>query len=453
MLLPSWHGQLTPRLLLFFMRWSASIFGPSDFAFRLPSTLAAIATVACTFYLIRHWIGGRITAPLAAAVLTFAPIFLRYSQEAKQYAMEAFCTVCILLLLDQYLNTPSRRRLLVLILGSILFIGLANIFPFLWGVVMTRLAWESFKKRSPLMVRAAVLYAALTLLVFIPYFLFFIEGIYSTAQPKFSESSTSYWAVRSPSFQNPLLYLRDVTIHCYTLLSYFFSGFPKWSLPLITVLSITGCISLFRHERTRFIFYFVLPLTAAIIAATVRLYPFSERVALYSLPLFVICASFGIFSVGTALSAFIKRDVSKIIAVASICSLFVVYYQNRNSFRHSQEDMRSAVAYYQSKVQPGDITSVFKQAWAFYHYAHIVPKDPRIFRIFWDDEHAQLVEDDFEKAYSKISNGRIWFLASHYPNALHKKGEILTVFHDRCTLKDMQQFAGAFAALFECPNL
>lgn len=94
------------------------VFGPADWARKLPALLWGTATVAVLGALIGRR-AGRTAGLLAALLLAFAPFHVRYSQEFRPYALGLFLLCLALLFLDLFLERPGVLRMLVLYLASL----------------------------------------------------------------------------------------------------------------------------------------------------------------------------------------------------------------------------------------------------------------------------------------------------------------------------------------------
>ena len=64
-----------PPLMIWLMSASMAVFGPSEWALRLPSALAAIGMLACTLFFVRRVTGSLATAVTAATLLLLSPGF------------------------------------------------------------------------------------------------------------------------------------------------------------------------------------------------------------------------------------------------------------------------------------------------------------------------------------------------------------------------------------------
>lgn len=87
-----WHFtsvDVHPPLYYFALKVWSLLFGAGDFALRSMSVFFAVATIIAGFYFIKRIFGSR-SAILSIALLSFSPMFVKYSQEARMYTMVAF---------------------------------------------------------------------------------------------------------------------------------------------------------------------------------------------------------------------------------------------------------------------------------------------------------------------------------------------------------------------------
>ncbi|GGA34319.1 ArnT family glycosyltransferase [Sphingomonas psychrolutea] len=104
-----------PPLLIWLMAASVTVFGPSEWALRLPSMVAALGTVAIVFWFVRRTTGSVATAGLAAALLVLSPAYFgEHSARTADYdALLLFfvTTYLCLLFLTLHRERPSPTRL------------------------------------------------------------------------------------------------------------------------------------------------------------------------------------------------------------------------------------------------------------------------------------------------------------------------------------------------------
>jgi hypothetical protein len=87
------------------------LFGPADWARKLPAVAWGVGTVGAIGLLITRRAGHAAAGWMAALLLAFAPFHVRYSQEFRPYSLGLFLLVLSLLLLDRLLERPGPARL------------------------------------------------------------------------------------------------------------------------------------------------------------------------------------------------------------------------------------------------------------------------------------------------------------------------------------------------------
>lgn len=110
-------GVTVPYYLLAHL--SATLFGDSILALRLPSMLAATATAGVTALLARR-LWGPGAALLAGLLVAVMPVVSRYGQEARGYALAALFSALATLLLLRALDSGRRRAWLAYAIGVLL---------------------------------------------------------------------------------------------------------------------------------------------------------------------------------------------------------------------------------------------------------------------------------------------------------------------------------------------
>jgi hypothetical protein len=91
---------------------------PSEAVTRLPAVLWGTLTVPCAAVLLARRV-GRTAGLVIGILLAVSPFHVRYSQEARSYALGMLLIVFSLLLLDRFLEKPSPGRLAWLYLSSL----------------------------------------------------------------------------------------------------------------------------------------------------------------------------------------------------------------------------------------------------------------------------------------------------------------------------------------------
>ncbi len=105
------HTENTPPLW-YVLAWAdARVLGTGEYALRLPSALAGIATVPIAWMIGRELTARRATAVAMAAFVAANPLFVWYSQEARAYGLFVLLAALAMLCFLRALRQPTRGRM------------------------------------------------------------------------------------------------------------------------------------------------------------------------------------------------------------------------------------------------------------------------------------------------------------------------------------------------------
>lgn len=136
-----------PPLLHILARYAYWLFGENQFAFRLPSALAGVLAIPLLIAAGKQW--GMPQAGLwAGLLLALSPFHLRYSQEARQYALLMLCSLAAFFWLYRALYRPTWERWLAFSLatglnlyshyGALIFLAAQAVIIAIWSVRQLR---------------------------------------------------------------------------------------------------------------------------------------------------------------------------------------------------------------------------------------------------------------------------------------------------------------------------
>lgn len=151
----------------FLLIWPWAKLGDSEAMLRFPSALLGIASLPLLYRLTRSLAGAR-EGLIAMAFLAVAPFHVKYSQEARSYAMLFFLCLLSLDLLCAVRQSPDRRWLwtaLAAVTAAIVYVEYLGIF-FIAGEVLLAAAWC---RGDGLFLRRCLSATAGSLLLFLPW--------------------------------------------------------------------------------------------------------------------------------------------------------------------------------------------------------------------------------------------------------------------------------------------
>jgi mannosyltransferase len=105
------HTENTPPLWYLIAWADARLLGTGEYALRLPSALAGIATVPLAWAIGRELTGRRATAIAAAAFVAVNPLLVWYSQEARAYGLFVLFAALAMLCFLRALHRPTPGRM------------------------------------------------------------------------------------------------------------------------------------------------------------------------------------------------------------------------------------------------------------------------------------------------------------------------------------------------------
>lgn len=109
-----------PPLLIWLMTASVGIFGPSEWALRLPSMVAALGTISLLFWFVRRTTRSTVNAALSAALLVLSPAYFgEHSARTADFDLPLlFFVTAYLFLLFLALHRPRPSAALLALIGA-----------------------------------------------------------------------------------------------------------------------------------------------------------------------------------------------------------------------------------------------------------------------------------------------------------------------------------------------
>ena len=330
------------------------LFGEREWAIRLPAVLFGTATIPAIYWAVGKACERRVALG-AALLLALSYHHIFFSQNARGYAAYMFFAVLSSGLLVSGLHRDRAPAwalyVVVLFLGFashliMTFVAMAHALVGLMAVGTVRARGES---PMPLLGRLAGVFGVAALLVF---------QLYATIIPQAYVVTQSTYASAASGFSPfSLEFVREMIRG---LSVGFGTGLLLGGLPFL-VLGAVGFLVLLRRQWA-LAMALVLPEVVTAAFLLVRGYTFSPRFFLLGLPLAVICAVQGIWTVSAFISrrtAISERIMSRFATGAVILLGVVSVFALGPYYRLPKQDYRGAVRYLEATRRPGDVVVVF----------------------------------------------------------------------------------------------
>jgi 4-amino-4-deoxy-L-arabinose transferase-like glycosyltransferase len=391
-----------------------SLFGEDEWVVRLPAVLVGTATVPALY-----WVGRLALTPSAAlgAALLLAVSYhhIFFSQNARGYAGYMLFAIIGARWLAHGLAS-DRNRDWALYVAS-LFLGFAmhllTAFVAAGGVLTGLLAIAAVRRRNaspwPLLRRLAVVFGVAALLVFHLYAAV-IPQAYVVAGATYASPTTGFRPL-SGEFVQELL--RGIS-----------EGFgPGLVLGALPFLALGGAgIAVLGRRHWVLVAALGLPLavTAAVLAA--RGFTFSPRFFLLGLPLAMLGAVRGLWTIGehiAARGAMSTRSAERLAGVAVLALTALSLAALPSYYARPKQDYRGAIRFLEASRRPGEpviIWGVAEMGFRFYLRHEGI-----------DDESGYVyarTEADLEEALARHPAGRAWFTTTFVRNLRMRTPEL-----------------------------
>ena len=336
---------------------SVALLGESEWTIRLPAVLLGTATVPALYW-VAQTMQPRRAALGAAALLSVSYHHIFFSQNARGYAgymlFALLSSGCFVRGLREDRLRDWALYVLTILLGFAfqlltVFVALAH---GVVGLVAAALLVRRGRPPLPLLGRLAGVFTAAGVLVF---------QLYACIIPQAAVVARTTYRTAAAGFRPfSLEFLQELVRG---VAAGFGTGLLLGAIPFL-LLGAMGFLILLRRQWA-LAAALVLPEVLTAILFIIRGYPFSPRFFLLALPLAVVCAVQGLWSLTGLLAVWSPRLVrsSPRLATGLVLLVCVVSALSlRSYYAVPKQDYRGAIRYLESERRAGDLVVVFGNA-------------------------------------------------------------------------------------------
>jgi hypothetical protein len=342
--------QAAPVGFLLAEKLVGTVLGYGEDALRFLPLAAGLASLLVFSRLSRHFArgAGRVTALLLFAL---SPPLVRYSAELKQYSLDVLATVVILLVALAYRRRPLDARALAglsLVGGVAVWFSQASVFAL--AGAFGALALEAALGRDTTRLRRLLVPGVIWGIAF--------AASYLVSKPNVDRIKASPDGTYTLDFDGVTWYARTVE-HLGVLLFDIEGDRISVGYGVVAVaglLAIAGVYRLVRDDWFKAALV-LLPVAAAMAAATLHMYPLSGRFALFALPLTALLVGSGVTYVWSRVAASTSGRTVAGIATA-VVALFVLVQAPSLLSRQKTEDVLPVLEYVRANWRSGDVLYV-----------------------------------------------------------------------------------------------
>ena len=269
--LPLAHEQCAPFGFLAVTKIFTNILGNSEYVLRLLPFLCSILSVLAFYFLTKSVFNKWYCVLVANALFAVNLRLIYYAQEFKQYSCEVFFVTIGLLF---FLNFDCKKITLKNSPIYAIALFLPFLFSYSYAFVLVSYIFYEFVRKNKTISKGLSAFALLTFLLLSFYSIF-------VSLRQGNSMYQVYGAYWSNGFLKPTIF-SFINLFSQNL-SYFFC--PNKFVLFQFLLAFFGfCALCIKKEKI----FLTLPLFVAIIVSLFGIYPMNERLALWSLPLFII---------------------------------------------------------------------------------------------------------------------------------------------------------------------
>ncbi|NEP75317.1 MULTISPECIES: glycosyltransferase family 39 protein [unclassified Okeania] len=403
--------QNAPILFLFLVRTSINLFGPNEYALRLPTLVFGLISL-WLFYLVSKKYNSPRAVPYALLLFAISNSLVYYSSEFKQYSIDVSVTLFIYILaLKLYEKKISYPW--AFLYGFVGALSLWLSFPaiFVLASVGFSLILCSLLERKKIYF---IKYGIIAFLILISFLLIFYLVINNSLG---SDGQLAAWARKGFFAPNPLNSSPKDTLRWYldTFKNIFINPGSLGVYGLSWVLFICGCTQKIVQQKRFQVFVLVLPIVLALIASILQKYTFTTSSSLAYLPggrslLFILPSLLLLVAEGLD---YLKKRVHKFVYIGIVFVLFLnpVLIGLKNLENPIVgENIRPVIEYIVDKSKSNDKVYVFYRT--KYQFGYYQPR----FQNLKNLETIRGVggKNGFVQDIENLrGNSRVWFLFSY----------------------------------------
>jgi 4-amino-4-deoxy-L-arabinose transferase-like glycosyltransferase len=366
---------MAPKGFLLAEKAAVSALGANEYALRLFPLLAGVSSIF-VFYRLMRRMGNDAVAFIALLVFSFSDRLIYYCSEAKQYSTDVLASVLCLLIFVHRFETDSEgpswtQALLWGLAGGVIVCFSHPVIFVLTGIGLWLLARSLLAKDHRRIGRSFVT-MAIWLVSFTLNYVLFMSGDRTLALMR-HQIWTSAFAPLVPKST--------------TDLKWFVNGFRdlvRSTVGINPAIAAILIIFAFFAERRATALMFALPIGLALIASALKLYPFDDRLLLFTTPAMAYLVAQGACNATTQVIEKVRnnsRFPPLLLAPVIILTMALPVARQVRNFIHppAKEEVRSAMKFiHDNNPQrlPICVDGCELTAFEFYQPAYVEPGTP-----------------------------------------------------------------------------
>ncbi len=392
---PLYYNQVAPILYLYLQKALTLLLGEHDFVLRISSLIGGIAFLYFSYLLSKRFL-QQTGALLTTAILAMSYPLVYYSTEAKPYMLDALTFVILFLF---YLKIKEHRKWKIYFsIAGVVAIWVS--FPSIFALASIGLLSFVDQPIPKLTLKKGIKILGLHLpwvISFLLNYYFIIHGHSNANQ------MISFWEQHFMPSLFPLDNFLIWNAKHFAQFFYIILGFGKWISVLCICFFLLAIYQIIKKKDYK-IFLFCFPLVLHLGLSYFYIYPFAERLVLYSAFSIAFLIAYG--------SEYINNCRLKSLAISLITILIInLVFVTIKKLPIEREEAKLAIKILNKKVEPKDNIYVYYgavPALKFYRNKILINEDKIVF--------GNEFRDSPEKYYQEIEKikGNTWLVFTHY---------------------------------------
>jgi len=424
--------QVAPVLYLWITKFITVLIGNTEYALRLFPLLCFFVSVVLMVKLTERLTLNRVIVWFVTALFCVSPNFIFYASEVKQYGVDVMVVLLLYyLFIRSYKNIKSK--VITLSVVGVLCIFLSNISII---ILFTIGLYVLFYKRKIL--KQMLIPGSVWLLAFGVYYSLFVYNHPST------EGMQVYWAgafmpINPFSFE----FWQWILVTSQSVFSYVLGGTSYFIIyGTISGVFLMGLFYLIRDREYKMLFFIGVPVAIHLVLSAVKLYPFSTRLLIYQVPLYVFVLGYGL---GRLYDDGVKRYRKELVVIVTGIPVFLYVIILAVKLPYQKEHVRPLYHIILENITDDDSVYIYSgnnNAYEYYSKIGVANFEQAV--ILGEDNR-----EDFSLHNQQLATlkGRVWLIFSH-----RYKSKNTTIFEDDYILNYLKDNGGTVLNKIEKEN-
>lgn len=354
------YWQRAPTGFLLLEKTLVELFGSSEYVLRLLPLICGIVSLILFYKVAERYIQGK-SLPIALAFFAISGSLIYYSAEVKQYSIDVAVALLLYLITlhVQEIEFKTWRTVLYAIICALsIWFSFAAVFV-LVGIGLTITLTYVARKQWHLVTRSSIICLIWSLSIVGFYFLSVANADNIDVVKYWSEEKNSFMPF-PPLSPSELKWFFDTFIAI-------FKNPLNFSLPGLAAFTfILGVITKYINKKGD-VFILLLPVIIALLTSGLRMYPFSGRLLLFTVPVFLIFIAEGISQISG-----LKLKGLSAIWIILVLLAFNPFFSACSHLKNprTREEIKPVLSHVREHWQEGDLIYLFHGSWpAFAYYS------------------------------------------------------------------------------------